>query len=334
VLKKSGVEVTRLSNTVLIFPHKKQDKRLKNSYSNIGLICNRSISAEIGSTLSGSNASADDFGEITALKYRLSFWFKDSVLSTFSFLLYILTYFLIPGEKAEKGIRAYYLDKAEKYLKRVIDILGSSIGLLLCLPLFFIVGLLIKLDSAGPVFFKQERVGINRRKKDRRLLDLKSTKEQRKTDRREKDHYGKTFYLYKFRTMVVGAEKGCGPVWAKKDDPRITNIGKVLRKTRIDELPQLFNVLRGEMSLVGPRPERYHFVRDFVKKVEGYPYRLKVKPGITGLAQVENGYDASVDDVKLKVRHDLNYIKEWSLGKDFVILLKTVLVVATGKGAC
>jgi lipopolysaccharide/colanic/teichoic acid biosynthesis glycosyltransferase len=177
-------------------------------------------------------------------------------------------------------------------------------------------------------------VGINRRKKDRRLLGLKATVELRKTERRKKDLYGRTFYLYKFRTMVVGAEKGCGPVWAKKDDPRITSVGKVLRKTRIDELPQLFNVLKGEMSLVGPRPERYHFVRDLVKKVEGYPSRLKVKPGITGLAQVENGYDASVDDVKLKVRHDLNYISEWSLGKDFVILLKTVLVVATGKGAC
>lgn len=132
----------------------------------------------------------------------------------------------------------------------------------------------------------------------------------------------------------MDAEKGCGPIWAKNDDPRITNIGKVLRRTRIDEIPQLINVLKGEMSLVGPRPERYHFVRDFIHKIDGYPNRLGVKPGITGLAQVENGYDSSIDDVKLKVNHDLNYIQQWSLLSDFKILLKTVLVVVTGKGAC
>jgi lipopolysaccharide/colanic/teichoic acid biosynthesis glycosyltransferase len=297
------------------------------------VICHSSISPEIESTSSKPRTSAVIFKRIEAVRYKLSFWFKDNILSTLSLLLFILTYFLFPRERTEKGLSAYYLDKAEKLLKRIIDIVGSGIGLLLLLPLFFIVGLLIKLDSSGPIFFRQERVGINRRSRKRRILSLKSSKEQRVTDRRKKDLYGKTFYLYKFRTMVVGAEKGCGPVWAKKDDPRTTNIGRVLRKTRVDELPQLFNVLKGEMSLVGPRPERYHFVRDFVKRVEGYPHRLKVKPGITGLAQVKNGYDVSMEDVKLKVCHDLDYIEEWSLGKDFVILLKTVLVIATGKGA-
>lgn len=313
-----------MSNTTSIVSQKENKK---------SVTCHSSISPKIESASYQPKTSVVIFKRAEAVRYQLSFWFKDNILSTLSLLLFILTYFLFPRERAERGVAAYYLDKAEKLLKRIIDILGSGIGLLLLLPLFFIVGLLIKLDSSGPIFFRQERVGINRRKKERRILSLISSKEQRATGRRKKDLYGKTFYLYKFRTMVVGAEKECGPVWAKKDDPRITNIGRILRKTRVDELPQLFNVLKGEMSLVGPRPERYHFVRDFVKKVEGYPHRLKVKPGITGLAQVENGYDVSMEDVKLKVCHDLDYIEEWSLGKDFVILLKTILVVATGKGA-
>jgi lipopolysaccharide/colanic/teichoic acid biosynthesis glycosyltransferase len=272
---------------------------------------------------------------IEASRRKISIWFKEYILSTAYFLFSVLTLILLlPVEKTEKGLGAYYLDEAEKFLKRVIDISGSTIGLLLGLPLFFVVGILIKLDSPGPVFFRQERVGMNRRKKERRTLEIKRNKQERRTERRKKNLYGETFYLYKFRTMIVDAEKGCGPIWAKNDDPRITNIGKVLRKTRIDELPQLINVLKGEMSLVGPRPERYHFVRDFIYRVDGYPNRLGVKPGITGQAQVENGYDSCVEDVKLKVNHDLNYIQQWSLLKDFKILLKTILVVATGKGAC
>lgn len=305
-----------MSNIITIFSQKKYDKKFKKIS---GGIDDRAIARpEI---------------KLTSSKSEISFWIKDYLLSTLYLLFYISTFILLPEEKTEKGLGAYYLDKAEELLKRIIDILGSAVGLLLCLPLFFIVGLLIKLDSAGPIFFRQERVGLNRRKKERRISEIKTTKEERKGERREKDLYGRSFYLYKFRTMVVGAEKGCGPIWAKRDDPRVTNIGRVLRKTRIDELPQLLNVFKGEMSLVGPRPERYYFVRDFIQKVEGYPHRLEVRPGITGLAQVENGYDASMEDVKLKIDHDLNYIRGWSIVKDFRILLKTILVVATGKGA-
>jgi len=324
-----------LSNLTSTFSQKKYNKRFQNRFLTFTGFNDKGIAqAETEFTLSKPRASSKISKETKGSRYKISFWFKDYILSTLGLLLYVLTYILPPREKTEKGLGAYYLDKAEKILKRIIDVFCSAVGLLLCLPLFFIVGLLIKLDSAGPIFFRQERVGLDRRKRERRLLEIKTTKEERKTERRKKDHYGKSFYLYKFRTMVMGAEKSCGPVWAKKDDPRITNIGRVLRKTRIDELPQLLNVLKGEMSLVGPRPERYHFVRDFVQKVEGYPYRLKVKPGITGLAQVKNGYDSSVEDVKLKVYHDLNYIREWSIVKDFTILLKTILVIATGKGAC
>lgn len=271
--------------------------------------------------------------EINNFRDTIAFYFKDYFLSTFCLFMYAVTYLVFPKEKTQKGLGAYYLDKTEKLLKRIIDIGGSVAGIILFLPLFFIIGMLIKLDSYGPVFFKQERVGMNRRKKNRRVLGIRVSSEERKTERRGKDGFGKPFYLYKFRTMVVDAEKGCGPIWAKQGDPRITQVGKVLRKTRMDELPQLLNVLKGEMSLVGPRPERYHFVKDFTNRVDGYHYRLKVKPGITGLAQVENGYDSSIDDVKLKVYHDLNYIREWSILKDFVIMLKTILVVALGKGA-
>ncbi|HVP37171.1 MAG TPA: sugar transferase [Terriglobales bacterium] len=290
--------------------------------------------SEIELAPSGFETSSNVSSSIEGLKKKISIWFKEYILSTSYFLFSVLTFVLLPEGKTEKGLGAYYLDRAEKFLKRVIDIAGSTIGLVISLPLFFVVGILIKLDSPGPVFFRQERVGMNRRKRDRRFLEIKRNKEERKTERRKKNLYGESFYLYKFRTMVADAEKGCGPIWAKNDDPRITKIGKVLRKIRLDELPQLINVLKGEMSLVGPRPERYHFVRDFIYRIDGYPNRLGVKPGITGLAQVENGYDSCEEDVKLKVNHDLNYIQQWSILKDFKILLKTILVVATGKGAC
>ncbi len=319
-------------NTSALF-QKKSKRKFSDRFSIGEVELKITDQSEIELDTSGFESSSNLYSLIQGIKQKVLFWARDYVLSTFFLIFSVLTFTLVPEGKKEIGLGAFYLDKAEKFLKRVIDISGSAIGLLLGLPLFFIVGILIKLDSPGPVFFRQERVGMNRRRRERRSLELKRSKEERRTDRRKKDLYGETFYLYKFRTMVVDAEKGCGPIWAKSDDPRITNIGKVLRKTRIDELPQLINVLKGEMSLVGPRPERYHFVRDFICRIDGYPNRLGVKPGITGLAQVENGYDSCEDDVKLKVNHDLDYIQQWSILKDFKILLKTILVVATGKGA-
>jgi lipopolysaccharide/colanic/teichoic acid biosynthesis glycosyltransferase len=134
--------------------------------------------------------------------------------------------------------------------------------------------------------------------------------------------------------MVNDAEKKSGPVWASKNDPRITRLGNFLRKTRIDEIPQFFNVLKGDMSLVGPRPERPKFVKDLSTQVKDYTHRLEVKPGLTGLAQVENGYDSSIASVVKKVRYDIEYIRTWSVLADVKILLKTVVVVLTGKGAC
>jgi lipopolysaccharide/colanic/teichoic acid biosynthesis glycosyltransferase len=324
-----------MSNTISTISQKKYNTKFKEGTLIPGGFDENIITqTEPGLTSSKFEIFSKIYREIKTLRYKISMWIKEYLLSTLYLFFSILTFILLPEEKKGMSLGAYYLNKAEKLLKRIIDVLGSALGVFLCLPLFLIVAILIKLDSPGPIFYRQERIGLNKRRKDRRILGIKINKNERKVERRGKDLYGQIFYLYKFRTMVVDAEKGCGPVWAKKEDPRITNIGKVLRKTRIDELPQLFNVLKGEMSLVGPRPERYHFVKDFMKKIDGYPHRLKVKPGITGLAQVKNGYDSSFEDVKLKVNHDLNYIQGWSIVEDIRILLKTVLVVVTGKGAC
>jgi lipopolysaccharide/colanic/teichoic acid biosynthesis glycosyltransferase len=190
------------------------------------------------------------------------------------------------------------------------------------------------LDSHGPIFYLQDRIGINRRRRHRRALNMDHSGDTRQEERRSEDLLGKPFRVLKFRTMVQDAEKHCGPVWATQNDNRITRLGRFLRKTRLDEVPQLLNVLMGDMSLVGPRPERPFFVKDLSQKVPGYTTRLKVKPGITGLAQVHGGYDSSLDSVVEKVRNDIVYIRNWSILTDIKILMKTVVVVVTGRGAC
>lgn len=208
----------------------------------------------------------------------------------------------------------------------------ALIGLICLLPLFGLVALAIKLDSAGPVFYKQERVGINRRRGDRRQRPDDLLMCSRRADRCQKNLFGKTFFVYKFRTMVSDAEKRCGPIWATKNDPRITRLGRFLRKTRIDEFPQLINVLKGEMSVVGPRPERPFFIEKLSTEVPNYTRRLEVLPGITGLAQVEGGYDVTIDDVRKKVTHDLEYIRISSISSDVKIMFKTVGVMLGARG--
>ena len=191
---------------------------------------------------------------------------------------------------------------ANAVIKRLIDILVSSLALLLFLPLILLVIILIKIESRGPVLFEQERVG--------------------------KD--GRIFSLYKFRSMAKDAEKDTGPVMAGSDDKRITKLGRRLRKTRLDEIPQLINVLKGDMSLVGPRPERPFFVERFKKQIPGYVQRLQVRPGITGLAQVHSTYDISP---RSKLRYDLLYVRKHSLFLDMEIILRTIGVILRRRGA-
>jgi exopolysaccharide biosynthesis polyprenyl glycosylphosphotransferase len=192
-----------------------------------------------------------------------------------------------------------------KVFKRLIDIFISIAGLALIILIYPIVAIINQFTSPGPVIFMQERVGLK----------------------------GKVFTLYKFRTMVNDAEKHTGPVWAKADDDRITPVGKILRKTRIDELPQIVNVLKGEMSFIGPRPERLHFVNQLKDQIPMYLRRLQVKPGLTGWAQINVNYDRTIEDVKTKLSYDLYYIDNMSFSLDLSILLKTVKVVLIGKGA-
>ena len=190
-------------------------------------------------------------------------------------------------------------------IKRLMDIFVSLCVLIFGFPVALAVGIIIKATSSGPAVYKQVRVGRN----------------------------GKTFTMLKFRSMYEDAEKRAGPQWATENDPRITPVGRFIRKTRLDEIPQFFNVLKGEMSLVGPRPERPFFVEQLKKEIPWYVRRIKMKPGITGWAQVKHKYDETIEDVKQKVLYDLYYFENMSIALDVKIMLRTVLVVFTGKGA-
>jgi len=192
----------------------------------------------------------------------------------------------------------------ERIVKRLADFLFAFIFLILFLPFGLIIAILIRLDSRGPVFYAQERMGLN----------------------------GKHFRVLKFRSMIQDAEKHSGPVWAGKEDDRITRVGKVLRKLRLDEVPQLINVLTGDMSLVGPRPERPFFVEKLREIYPLYTRRLRVRPGITGWAQVKGEYDTSLEQVREKLEYDLFYLENMSLRMDLKIILQTVYVMLRGKG--
>lgn len=216
--------------------------------------------------------------------------------------------------------------------KRLLDIILSLVALVLLSPVLLSAAIAIKLTSPGPVIFRQERVGLNRRVNDRRRSGVYRRPERRRKDRRVLVNFGKPFQMYKFRTMVADAEKG-KPVWAQKNDSRITPVGKLFRRTRIDELPQFVNVLKGDMSIVGPRPERAYFMAEIDKQIPEFQHRLRTKPGITGLAQVELGYTNTVEGMQYKLGFDLMYIRNLTPLADLKILYKTVAVVLTGKGA-
>ncbi|MBN2071239.1 MAG: sugar transferase [Candidatus Krumholzibacteriota bacterium] len=239
----------------------------------------------------------------------------------------ILSEIVSHSEKELKGISVK--------IKRIFDIIFSAFAIMLLSPLLIIAGILIKLESRGPVFYRQERIGLNKRRIDRRnsYNSGYGTERRQSTDRRKNTHAGKPFFIYKLRTMCRQAEDS-GPVLAQENDPRITRVGLFLRKTRIDEIPQFVNVLKGEMSIIGPRPERSFFINRIRQEVPEFTLRHRVKPGITGLAQVEDGYTQTLDMMKRKLFYDLKYISQFSLLHELRILLKTVSVVVTGKGAC
>jgi exopolysaccharide biosynthesis polyprenyl glycosylphosphotransferase len=192
----------------------------------------------------------------------------------------------------------------EQSTKRLIDLAVSLVVLVVGLPLWTLLGALVRLTSPGPAIYRQQRVG----------------------------QHGRVFTMYKFRTMHKHAEAQTGPVWAAEDDPRYTPLGRWLRKTRLDEVPQLWNVLKGNMSLVGPRPERPYFVEKLAVEIPLYNRRHRVKPGITGWAQVKWHYDTSLEDVQQKVKYDLFYIENMSLRMDFKILFQTIRTAFSGQG--
>jgi lipopolysaccharide/colanic/teichoic acid biosynthesis glycosyltransferase len=217
--------------------------------------------------------------------------------------------------------------------KRAFDLSAALALLCVAAPVLTLIAVLIKLDSRGPALYSQERVGIDRRRFPRRRTQRPVAADGRNGDRRVHPAAGRPFHILKFRTMIPGAEDECGPTWAAPNDPRVTRVGRLLRVTRLDELPQLWNVVQGQMSLVGPRPERPHFVNQFADQIPGYRARLEALPGITGLAQVELAYDRSEDDVRQKLHYDLEYLRRASVLEDLHILLRTVWVMVTGRGA-
>ena len=205
----------------------------------------------------------------------------------------------------------------------MLNVVVAVVLLVLTAPIWMAIALLIKLTSRGPVLYHQTRVGLDSRRSGIRPND----------PRRRQDIGGKPFVIYKFRTMRVDAEQATGAIWASADDPRITPIGRWLRQYRLDELPQLINVLRGDMNLVGPRPERPTIVTELRKEIPHYQQRHRALPGITGHAQVNLEYDSSLDDVKKKVAHDLEYIRKASAWEDFKIMLKTIPVMLFRRGS-
>jgi exopolysaccharide biosynthesis polyprenyl glycosylphosphotransferase len=189
-------------------------------------------------------------------------------------------------------------------MRRAIDVLLAFAGLVLSLPVMAVTAVAIKLDSRGPVFYTQERVGL----------------------------HGRGFKIVKLRSMRLGAERN-GPVWATRSDSRVTRVGRVIRKLRVDELPQFVNVLRGDMSFIGPRPERPVFVEALEREIDHYGQRHRVKPGLTGWSQVRYPYGASSEDAREKLQYDLYYIKNQSPALDTIILLETIKTVLFGRGA-
>jgi lipopolysaccharide/colanic/teichoic acid biosynthesis glycosyltransferase len=216
------------------------------------------------------------------------------------------------------------LEKTEAWARvhRFMNIAIALTALMALSPLLIVFAAIVKFTSPGPIFYSQPRVGLDRRRSGQRAG----------YDRRGRDLGGRPFMIYKFRTMRVNAEAPTGAVWAIKSDVRVTPIGAFMRKYRIDEIPQLVNVIRGEMNIVGPRPERPSIFSSLCDDIAEYPLRQRAKPGITGWAQVNQGYDTCLDDVRTKVRYDLEYLSRQGIAEDLRIMAKTLPVMILRKG--
>ena len=210
---------------------------------------------------------------------------------------------------------------AEERGIRALNVVVAIVGLFVTAPLMAVIALMVRLTSRGPVLYSQTRVGLDRRRDEVGPPD----------SRRHSDVGGVPFTIYKFRTMRIAIS--ADEVWATEDDPRITPMGRFLRKYRLDELPQLFNVLRGDMNIVGPRPEQPKIFAELRDQIEHYPVRQRVRPGITGWAQINQHYDRSIADVRRKVAFDLEYVERRSLVEDLSIMARTIPVMIFKRGA-
>lgn len=269
-------------------------------------------------------AETADFHGIGIIR-RMHTYFKTIIIPHLFLISMIFFMVLVPKSLCRpsiwtnKEMNIFY-----RFAKRTLDILGAIGGLIVSFIFFLILPVLIRVESEGNAIFKQTRIGENRRRKDRRSLTIETPFERRSGDRRKKDLLGKPFQIYKFRSMRRDAEKKTGPIWAREDDPRVTTIGKIIRPWHLDEIPQFINVIKGDMSLVGPRPERPEFVDSLIKVIPDYDKRFKIKPGITGLAQVKTGYDKTIEDVLKKLKYDLQYLTNQNITTDLKILWWTL----------
>ena len=205
---------------------------------------------------------------------------------------------------------------------RVMNLVLATVALVVLSPLLLLVALAVKLTSRGPIFYMQTRVGLDRRWNRTHAM----------YDRRTQDLGGSVFTIYKFRSMYVNAERNGAAVWATQQDSRVTPVGRVIRQFRLDELPQLINVIKGDMNIVGPRPERPSIFVRLREDIAEYPMRQRAKPGITGWAQINQSYDSCTEDVRKKVRYDLEYLRRQSVAEDVRIMAKTIPVMLFKKG--
>lgn len=230
----------------------------------------------------------------------------------------------MPGiERAREASRPTADLSCEEGARRALNVVVAAVGIVIAAPLMLGIAILVKLTSPGPILYRQVRVG----------LDTRTPFEPSGNHRRAIDYGGKPFTIYKFRTMAAVASRTTRQVWAAPNDARVTGLGRLLRKYRLDELPQLFNVLKGDMNIVGPRPEQPTIFAQLRGQVPNYQLRQRVRPGITGWAQINHHYDQSIDDVRRKVTFDLEYLHRQSFFEDLRIMLRTAPVLIFKKGA-